>query len=97
MTPRRFYHSVKAKLRPLDRALVRYYAERYRCDQSTIIRSMILRVAQADRTFDIKKFQQCVKDLVFPESERDERLQEDFKRHVDLFFAERKRFAEGKP
>ena len=52
---------------------------------------MIRRYAQTDCGLDIKAFQKWVEEVMLPDSEGDERLQEELKMEVEFSLEERKR------
>ncbi len=82
-----FMHPVPLKLHQIELALIRYYAERYRKDQTALIRGMIRAYVRADLEFDPKAFMKFVEAQLIPEQEDDERMQSEIRRQTSEFVA----------
>jgi hypothetical protein len=57
---------ISVNMGPLERALVGYYAHRYGRTKSDIIRAMIRKYSQSDRTFDANAFIDFVSSELIP-------------------------------
>lgn len=82
-----FMHALPLKLHQIELALVRFYAERYRKDQTALIRGMIRAYVRADLEFEPKAFTKFVEEHLVPENKDDERMQAEIRRQVAEFVA----------
>lgn len=71
-----FHWNVSLQFNPLERAFIAYYATRYGKDAREIVRGMVRKYVQADKTFDPEAFLRTVDKVVIPE-ERDDKMMQD--------------------
>ena len=74
-----FHWDLWVKFNPLERAFIAYYATRYGKDMREIVRGMVRKYVQADKTFDSEAFLRTTEKVVVPEAKGDKLMQEEIR------------------
>jgi len=74
-----FHWNLWVKFNPLERALINYYATRYNKDDREIVRGMVRKYAESDKTFDPEAFLRSVDKVLIPEENDDKMMQEEIR------------------
>ena len=77
-----FHWNLWVKFNPLERALIVYYGTRYGKDMREIVRGMVRKYVQADRSFDEEAFLRTVEKVVIPAEKDDKSMQEEIRRQA---------------
>ena len=86
--PRAFSYPYTLKLNQLDRALVEYYAKRYRTDKSRVMRGMVREYIRQDKSFDAADFRRFVDETMVPEAGDDKDLVSEIRTRIGGFLAD---------
>ena len=74
-----FHWDLWVKFNPLERAFVTYYATRYGKDKREIVRGMVRKYAESDKTFDPDAFLRSVEKVLIPDEKDDKMMQEEIR------------------